>query len=64
MLIKDEGPIARNLLNQLSVFATGAPVRFGDREQIDKMMQHLAPGHYAIRDMIHEIVQSDMFQSK
>ena len=31
-------PIARNLVRQLTVFATGAPVRFSDREEIEKIL--------------------------
>jgi hypothetical protein len=64
MLAKDPEPLARNLVRQLSVFATGAPVRFTDRDEIEKIMQRLAPGQYGVRDMIHEIVQSEMFQTK
>jgi len=64
LLVKDEEPVACNLLRQLSVFATGAPVRFIDRGQIDKIMERLAAGHYGLRDMVHEIVQSNLFQTK
>jgi hypothetical protein len=64
MLVKDQEAVARNLVRQLSVFATGAPVRFSDRDQIDKIMQNLGAGQYGVRDMIHEIVQSDLFQTK
>ena len=32
LLAQDEVPIARNLVRQLTVYATGAPVRFSDRD--------------------------------
>ena len=36
LLVQDERQIARNLARQLTVFATGAPVRFSDREEIER----------------------------
>ena len=38
LLAQDEVPIARNLVRQLTVFATGAPVRFSDREEVEKIL--------------------------
>jgi hypothetical protein len=64
LLVKDETPIARNLVRQLSIFATGAPVRYSDREQIEKILQRTAANHYGVRDIIQELVQSDLFQFK
>ncbi len=64
LLVKDETPIARNLVRQLSIFATGAPVRYSDREQIEKILQRTAASHYGVRDLIQELVQSDLFQNK
>jgi hypothetical protein len=64
LLVKDDQGVARNLVKELTIFATGAPVRFSDRDQVEQIVQHLAPGRYGVRDMIHEIVQSALFQSK
>ncbi len=36
LLVGEERQIARNLARQLTIFATGAPVRFSDREEIEK----------------------------
>ena len=36
--VEDERPIARNLARQLTIFATGAPVRFSDREEIERIL--------------------------
>jgi hypothetical protein len=38
LLAEDEVPIARNLVRQLTVFATGAPVRFSDRAEVEKIL--------------------------
>lgn len=63
-LLSDEKQIARNLASQLVVYATGAPVRFGDRPQVEQMLARAASSHYGVRSLIHELVQSEFFQSK
>lgn len=64
LLLKDEIPLARNMVKQLSIYATGAPVRFSDREPIDKIVQRAASHEFGLRTLVHEIVQSDLFQMK
>ena len=63
-LLEDPVPIARNLVHQLSVYATGAPVRFSDREQIESILKRTKAGGYGMRSIIVELVQSDLFQMK
>ena len=60
----DETSVARNLVNQLVVFATGAPVRFSDRDQVEQILQHASTHHYGVRSLVEEIVKSDLFQTK
>ena len=64
LLLKDERVIARNLARQLAVYATGAPVRFSDREEIERILDHTQASGYRVRAMIHELVQSELFRSK
>ena len=64
LLLKDEAQIARNLTRQLSVFATGAPVRFSDRAKIEKILQATSAKGYGVRSIVNEIIQSDLFQNK
>ena len=64
LLIQDEVPIARNLARQLTVFATGAPVRFSDREEIEKILDAARPNQYGVRSIVHAIVQSELFRNK
>jgi mono/diheme cytochrome c family protein len=63
-LLADEPQIARNLATQLIVYATGAPVRFGDRPQVEQLLARAASHHYGVRSLIHELVQSELFQTK
>ena len=64
LLLADERQIARNLAQQLLVFATGAPARFGDRAELEQILDRAQPRHYGVRSIIHEIVQSNLFQTK
>jgi hypothetical protein len=53
--------LGRNLLNQLTVYATGTPVRFSDRAEIEKMLDSCAAGDYRTRDLLHALVRSRVF---
>jgi mono/diheme cytochrome c family protein len=64
LLLADQRQIARNLTRQLLVFATGAPVRFGDRPEIEQILDRAQPTQYGVRTLIREIVQSNLFQIK
>ena len=64
LLLADERQIARNLTRELLVFATGAPVRFGDRAEVERILDRAAPSQYGVRSIIEEIVQSSLFQTK
>jgi hypothetical protein len=64
LLLEDEKQVARNLARQLVVYATGAPVRFSDRAALEKILQRTSAGHYGVRSLVHEIVQSDLFLNK
>ncbi len=64
LLLADEKQVARNLARQLAVYGTGAPIRFGDREQIELILQRSAGTDYGVRSLILELVQSDLFLRK
>jgi hypothetical protein len=64
LLLADERQIARNLASQLIVFATGAPVRFGDRPELEDLLDRAAGAQYGVKALIHELVQSPLFQTK
>ena len=64
LLVSDEVTIARNLARQLTVYATGAPVRFGDRPHIERMLEAARASGYGVRSLVHAVVQSELFQNK
>ena len=56
--------LARNLARQLTVYATGAPMSFGDRAEIEAIVQRTSARRYGLRSLIHEVVQSPLFLKK
>lgn len=56
--------LARNLLHQFTVYATGTPVRFGDREEIESILDTCAAQDYPVRELLHGLVQSRIFLGK
>jgi hypothetical protein len=64
LLLADERQIARNLAGQLIVFATGAPVRFGDRPKVEAILDRAASKGYGVKSLIQFIVESDLFRNK
>ena len=64
LLVSDPELLARNLTQQLIIYATGAPIRFSDRPAIAKILAHTRPEGYGVRSLIHEIVESDIFLNK
>ncbi len=64
LLLADERKLARNLAEQLTVYATGARIRFSDREEIAAILDRSKASDYGVRTIIHEIVQSPLFRNK
>jgi len=64
LLLNDERVIARNLVNRLVVYATGAPVTFGDRAAVESILDQCAYNNYGVRSLIHGIIQSELFLHK
>ena len=64
ILLADEQQIARNLVEQLMVFATGAPIGFSDRREVQEILERTKSSDYGVRSVVHEIVKSKLFQYK
>jgi hypothetical protein len=64
MVQQEEQTVARNLARQLATYATGAPISFADRTQIDEILQKTRGSGYGVRSLVHNIVQSNLFQYK
>ena len=61
LLAANPRALARNLLRQFTVYATGTPVRFSDRAEIESILDACAPAGYRAGDLLHALVQSRIF---
>jgi hypothetical protein len=64
LLLTDEHQLALNMAKQLTIYATGAPVRFSDRAPIEKIVESAKADQYGLRSMIYQVVESDLFRNK
>jgi mono/diheme cytochrome c family protein len=64
LLLADEKLVARNLAQQLTVYGTGAPIRFGDRPEIEAILERASSSHFGVKSLVTEIVQSQLFRRK
>lgn len=64
LLLADPRTIARNMVGQLVTYSTGAPIEFADRAQVERVLDRAADSQYGMRTLIHEMVQSPLFQTK
>ncbi len=61
ILASNSRQLAHNLLHQFTLYATGTPVRFADRAEIEAMLDTCAMDGYRVRDLVHALVQSKVF---
>ncbi len=61
VLVADSRQLARNLLSQFTVYATGTPTRFSDRAEIEAMLDACATDGYRVRDLMHVFIASRVF---
>ena len=64
LLLTDEEQLARNLVTQLAIYATGAAPRFADRPVIEAILGRSRASGFGVRTLIHELIQSELFQNK
>ena len=64
LLDHEERTVARNLVSQLATYGTGAPIGFSDRKQVEEVLDKTRGSGYGVRDIVHGIVESDLFRNK
>jgi hypothetical protein len=64
LLLKDKDQLARALTTQLVTYATGAAPAKADEAEIEGIVKKLREKDYGLRTLVHEIVQSKLFQNK
>ncbi|MBA3935989.1 MAG: DUF1592 domain-containing protein [Planctomycetes bacterium] len=64
LLLQDEDALARNLVRQLLIYATGTGIRFSDRAAIEAIIARTRPTHHGVRDLVLGVVSSPLFNTK
>jgi hypothetical protein len=64
ILLKDKEQLARALAEKLVTYATGAPPAAPDRAEIEAVVKNARAKDYGVRTLVHEVVQSKLFQFK
>lgn len=64
ILLEDERSIARNFAKQLIVYATGAPITFSDRAELENILDRSSDSGYGSRTILREVVQNELFRIK
>ncbi len=64
LLLDQKEAVARNLVNNLVTYSTGAGVTFSDRKQVQEILDRAKAKGYGLRTLVHEVVHSALFQSK
>lgn len=64
LLLRDKDQLARSLTTKLMTYSTGAAPSKADRPEIEAIVARLREKNYGFRTLMHEVVQSAMFQNK
>lgn len=64
LLLEDKDQLARNLVQKMIIYATGAEIQFADREVVEQIVAKLRTGNYGLRTLVHEVVGSRVFLNK
>jgi hypothetical protein len=64
LILQNERQVVRNLANQLIIYGTGAPVRFGDTARVEAILDRAKPSGYGVKSLIKAIVASELFRNK
>ena len=62
LLAADERQLARNLLEQLTIYATGGPLRFADRAEREQLLDAIAGDGYRVGDLLRQFITSRLFR--
>ena len=60
----DPEGLARNLIERLVVYSSGASVTYADRAEVNQIVEKTRPSGFGLRSILHEVVQSELFRMK
>jgi hypothetical protein len=63
LLLADEDQLARNVVRQLMIYATGAGIGFSDRDEIEAIVARTHDQQHGLRSIVHAVIQSEAFHN-
>ncbi|MSR42448.1 MAG: DUF1592 domain-containing protein, partial [Pedosphaera sp.] len=64
LLASSPRPLLMNLAQQLTIYSTGRPLAFSDRAALNELVARTEKQGGGIRTLLHELVQSELFQNR
>ena len=64
LLAADATRLLRNLAQQLAIYSIGRDIAFSDRDEINAIVANTQKNGGGVRTLIHEVIQSRLFQTK
>jgi hypothetical protein len=64
LIVSERGRLLKNLAGQLAVYATGRGLAFRDRDALADIVTRTEKQGGGIRTLVHELVQSKLFQTR
>jgi mono/diheme cytochrome c family protein len=64
ILAADSKRLLKNFAEQIAIYSTGRDIAFSDRDQISAIIERTQKKGGGVRTLIHEVVQSQLFQTK
>ena len=64
VLERDADQLARNMVEKLIVYATGAPIDFADRGTVEQILRDTKPRQHGLRSLVLAVIQSPAFLNK
>jgi hypothetical protein len=64
ILLRDKPQLARALTAKLITYATGRGPQASDRNSVEAIVTKIGSRDYGLRSLVHEVVQSALFQNK
>jgi hypothetical protein len=64
LLLKDRDQLARAMTEKLLTYATGGSPANADGPEVEAIVSRISAQNYGFRTLVHEIVQSKVFQHK
>ena len=62
LLAASPRPLLLNLAQQFTIYSTGRPLAFSDRAGVNELVTRTEKQGGGIRTLVHELVQSPLFQ--